>query len=149
VSAEHARQADTGRGRVRAGLAAAVTVAPDLKTPAGHAQDPGWFVNRSPKITLNEQSVQACWVHRPGEREASDPGRGTSDNAAQCARDTHAPHLAQRLAANAEQVISENPENGGRARGHWRDGLERFGWWGFGVSIPALLALATLACKRR
>jgi hypothetical protein len=36
----------------------------------------------------------------PGRRAGCiRPGRGTSDNAAQCDRDTHAPHLAQRLAA--------------------------------------------------
>jgi hypothetical protein len=46
-------------------------------------------------------------------------------------------------------VMSENPESGGRARGHWRDGLERFGRPGYWASIPALLALETLACKPR
>jgi hypothetical protein len=52
-------------------------------------------------------------------------------------------------AAKPEQVMFENPESGGRAGGHWRDGLERLVSGFIGASIPALLAFETLAREAR
>jgi hypothetical protein len=52
-------------------------------------------------------------------------------------------------AVNAEQVMFENPESGGRARGHWREGPGALAGGVIGASIPALLALEALACQPR
>ena len=84
-----------GAGRVRLGsIVCCAAARPARRTPAGPSagclglselecqpgtrKGPGWFVNRSPKITAQRSTVQTWTVPGPGERDASDPGRGTS-----------------------------------------------------------------------
>jgi hypothetical protein len=60
------REPAAGRGRAgRAAAASATSRFRGLRTRAGHAQGPGWFVNRSPTVTLNGHTVQASSLCRP------------------------------------------------------------------------------------
>ena len=68
-----ARHADTSGGRVRACLGLS-----ELECQPGTRKGPGWFVNRSPTLTPQRSAVQAWTVPGPCERDASDPGQGTS-----------------------------------------------------------------------
>ena len=74
---EQARQADTGQGQARAVWASRAET--NASRPA---RGLGWFVNRSSKITLEDQAVQAlrasCWVSgmyqaRAGARVIEEP----------------------------------------------------------------------------
>ena len=58
-----AHQANTGAGQERPGWEISRR---EFGTRARHAQDPGWFDNRSATITLNDKTVQEFRVPRPG-----------------------------------------------------------------------------------
>jgi hypothetical protein len=58
-----AHQANTGAGQERTGWEISRR---EFGTRARHAQDPGWFDNRSATLTLNNRTVQAFRVPRPG-----------------------------------------------------------------------------------
>jgi hypothetical protein len=59
VGTETAHQADTGHGLSAGGSGGCCHRCAGLKRQPGTREDPGWFVNRRPKVTLHAYAVQA------------------------------------------------------------------------------------------
>jgi hypothetical protein len=88
----------------------------EVEREPGMHKGPGWFVNRSPTITLNGQAVQAWKVPRPVSEMHQTRAGARLITLPNAARDTHEPRVAHRLTARPGRHLPHVGRAGAQAR---------------------------------